>query len=156
MERYGVVKVLDQDVLVDLEDYEFVKSLGLSLVRRKDLLHVVINTQPYYKMYLHRVLLKVLDSKVIVDHINRNGLDNRKANLRLTTKMGNALNMRVNSNKKSGLPKGVYKERNGFKAQIQHGGLNRYLGHFTTVEAAEAAYHKEQEKFWEEHNKPRS
>lgn len=153
MVRHIEIKVLDEIVLIDESDYEFVKLLGLSIVRREDLKHVMINTQPYHKQYLHRVLLNVTDSRIIVDHRNNNGLDNRRDNLRKTNKMGNALNMRVNKNKKSGLPKGVYKERGEYKAQIKHGHINRYLGHFKTVEDAERAYKAEQERFWKLHDR---
>lgn len=148
MERVRVIKVLTYELLIDEQDFNFVSSLGLSIVVRGHLCHVAINTKPYYKQYLHRVLLNVTDSSKIVDHINNNGLDNRRCNLRITTKMGNSLNMRVNHNKKSMLPKGVYKERDGYKAQIKYNHINRYLGHFNTVEAAEAAYKAEVEKFW--------
>ena len=148
MERDRIV-VLGNTLLLDPTDYDFCKSLGLSIVVRGHLRHVVINTQPYYKQYLHRVLLGVTDSNAIVDHINNNGLDNRRSNLRVTTKMGNALNMRVNHNKKSGLPKGVYRERGEYKAQIKYNHINRYLGHFKTIEAAEARYLEEVKKFWD-------
>lgn len=148
MERARVIKVLEHDVIVDEDDYAFVASLGLAIVKREELRHVAINTQPYYKQYLHRVLLKVTDGNKIVDHINGNGLDNRRCNLRITNKVGNALNMQVNRNKKSGLPKGVYKERDGYRAVIQINCLNKYLGHFSTVEAAEARYKQELENYW--------
>jgi len=146
--NHRIITVLSHTILVDEEDYEFTSSLGLSLVKRQDLVHVMINTKPYYKKYLHRVLLKVEAGNKIVDHINHNGLDCRRSNLRVTDKVGNALNMRVNKTKLSGLPKGVYKERAGFKAQIRIKGLDRYLGHFTTVEKAEEAYKTANEKYW--------
>lgn len=142
------IEVQGELVLIDEHLYEFIITLGLSIIRRGDLKHVIINTQPYYKQYLHRVLLNVTESHKIVDHIDGNGLNNRKENLRVTCKVGNALNMRRNINKKSGLPKGVYKERDGYKACIQINGLNRYLGHFTSIESAEARYKTEAEKFW--------
>jgi hypothetical protein len=42
------------------------------------------------KIYMHRFILGILDSpKVIADHINRNGLDNRRSNLRKCTKAQN-------------------------------------------------------------------
>lgn len=154
MGGHRIIIVTGYEVLVDERDYEFVSSLGLSIVHRHETLkHVCINTKPYYKKYLHRVLLLLDDPRKIVDHINQNGLDNRRDNLRITNKVGNALNMKVNKNKKSGLPKGVYKERDGYKACIQYNGLNRYLGHFLTVEKALARYTEEVEKYWRELHK---
>lgn len=149
VEQFRVIKVLEEAVLIDEIDYAFVVTLGLSIVRRDDLKHVIINTQPYYKKYLHRILLKVESSVIIVDHKNRNGLDNRRENLRATTKVGNALNMRVNKNKKSGLPKGIYKEGNGYRACIQVNGLYKYLGHFNTILEAQTRYEEEQKKVWQ-------
>lgn len=150
MERTRIISFSGEEILVDEEDFEFTMSLGLSIVRRdNNLKHVAINTQPYCKQYLHRILLKLTESHKIVDHINGNGLDNRRCNLRVTNKVGNALNMKVNQNKKSGLPKGVYKERDGYKACIQINRLNKYLGHFTTVDQAEARYKAELDKYWE-------
>lgn len=147
------IEVLAQIVIVDAADYDFCRSLGLSIVVRGHLRHVAINTKPHYKDYLHRVLLKVSDTNIIVDHINGNGLDNRRENLRLTNKVGNALNMRVNINKNSKLPKGVYKGKPSsgkprFRAIIQIDKINWHLGTFDTPELAEAAYKKESDKYW--------
>ncbi len=150
MERIRVIKVLDCEVIIDESDWEFVKSLGLSIVKRDHLRHVIINTQPYYKQYLHRVLLNMTDPDILVDHRDRNGLNNSRSNLRKIGKVGNALNMRVNINKKSGLPKGVYKEREGYKAQIKVNYIERYLGHFSTAAEAEARYNLECEKYLKE------
>ncbi len=47
---------------------------------------------------LHRRIMRLgswRDSPVMVDHINRNPLDNRKRNLRFTTRQGNRLNSRT-------------------------------------------------------------
>jgi hypothetical protein len=145
--------LLGHTIIIDEQDVEFVKTLGLSVVKRGHLRHVAINTKPYYKQYLHRVLLRIKDPNVIVDHINNNGLDNRRENLRLTNKVGNALNMRVNVNKKSGLPKGVYsgKPSGGkprYRAIIQIDKINWHLGTFDSIEAAEHAYKKEASKYW--------
>lgn len=150
-----VIKLLGHELIVDEIDYEFVSSLGLSVVIRGHLRHVCINTKPYYKHYLHRVLLNVTDPDIIIDHIDGNGLNNSRANLRKTDKVGNALNMRVNANKKSGLPKGVYsgKPKNGkprFRAIIQINKVNWALGTFDTPEEAEAVYKKEAAKYWSE------
>jgi hypothetical protein len=41
---------------------------------------------------LHRFILGVGDSSIIVDHANKNPLDNRRENLRVVTKAQNAWN----------------------------------------------------------------
>lgn len=150
-QKLSSIFVLDHEIVVDTIDLEFVLTLGLSIVKRDHLRHVAINTQPYYKQYLHRVLLGVTDPDIIVDHRDNNGLNNSRDNLRKTDKVGNALNMRVNKNKKSGLPKGVYRQRGGYKAQVKINHLEFYLGQFSTVEAAEAAYLKKVKEYWDSH-----
>ena len=142
------IRVTSDWIAIDEEDYDFVRLLGLTIVRRAHLSHVYINTQPYYKQPLHRVLLQVTDPAIIIDHRNRNGLDNRRMNLRKTDKIGNALNMRVNATKKSGLPKGVYKKGTKYKAVITVKQLEFYLGSFSTSEEAESVYKKANENYW--------
>jgi hypothetical protein len=56
---------------------------------------------------IHRELLSVTDSSLIVDHINGDGLDNRRLNLRVATRSQNNANRK---SKKNGTSKylGVY------------------------------------------------
>lgn len=86
-------------------------------------------------IYLHRYLLKVDDPNVLVDHVNRNVLDNRKSNLRIATKQENAANMDRGSKWK-----GVTHSRNKWKAQITVDGQCRHLGVFESPEEAARAY----------------
>lgn len=44
------------------------------------------------KIYMHRFLMGVTDPDAVVDHDNRDGLDNRKANLIVTTRAENNRN----------------------------------------------------------------
>ena len=77
--------------------------------------------------------------KSVVDHINGNGLDNRKANLRIASATENGRNRRRHSNNTSGF-KGVKKDKGRWVANIG-GSKNRIrLGSFETPEEAHAAY----------------
>ena len=78
-----------------------------------------------------------------VDHINGNGLDNRRENLRVCTNAQNNANKPPQKNSKSGL-KGVYKNGNRWRARIGHRSRNRKeLGYFSTKEEAARAYDQE-------------
>jgi hypothetical protein len=79
-------------------------------------------------------------SKKCVDHINGNGLDNRKSNLRLCERHENALNRVINYNNVSGY-KGVswFKPIKKWRAQIQYKKVVYYLGCFNKrIDAAKA------------------
>lgn len=86
--------------------------------------------------YMHRRIMGYPSKSV--DHINRNPLDNRRSNLRLADKQGNAANMRGKA--KCGL-KGVTAHQGGYwRARIMVGGRQICLGLHPTPEAAHAAY----------------
>ena len=89
--------------------------------------------------YLHRFVLNA-PADAMVDHINGQGLDCRKANLRLCDWSGNNANRPVRDR---GLPRGVYAAPGGrFRAQITIARRDISLGHFRTADEAGAAYAK--------------
>ena len=67
-----------------------------------------------YVVRMHRKILGVYDANLQVDHINGDGLDNRKANLRICTNAQNAWNAR--------------KTRNNAVSQFKGVALNRKTG----------------------------
>jgi hypothetical protein len=81
---------------------------------------------------------------MIVDHINCDGLDNRKANLRICTQGDNMHNTRKYTKPTSSQYKGVYwkKADRRWAAQIGLGGARIALGLFRSEEAAAAAYNE--------------
>ena len=89
---------------------------------------------------MHRMIMNAPPG-VEVDHVNREGLDNRRANLRLCTHMENMRNRRVRYNNRCGL-KGVTPYKGRFLAQIGCDGKNHKLGVFYTPEAAHEAYRR--------------
>lgn len=154
MGDHRIIPVLGNAVLVDEVDYEFVVQQGLTIVSRGHLKHVYINTQPWYKQPLHRVLYYyrqcILTPAQIIDHKNGNGLDNRRTNLRITDKVGNALNMRRNITKTNDLPKGVFttKREGKYRACIKINKLAISLGEYSSIQEAEQSYLEALSDYW--------
>jgi len=93
---------------------------------------------------MHRVIMGVEHrSYCLIDHVNRDGLDNRKLNLRIATSSQNGMNSNMYSNNKSGY-KGVYwwSYYNKWRAAITFNNKRRYLGLFTCLIKAAKAYDK--------------
>ncbi len=90
---------------------------------------------------MHRLIMNP-PKHLLVDHINRNGLDNRRANLRLATHAQNSQN-RTPCTKagKTSKYKGVYwqRGRNKWRSYIRANNKRIFVGHFDSeVEAAKA------------------
>lgn len=87
-----------------------------------------------------------------VDHRNRNGLDNRRCNLRLSTQQQQSMNTSVQSRPsktsrfkgvtKIGLIHGRWQARNPWLARIRVDGNLRVIGYFSTQEDAALAYNR--------------
>jgi hypothetical protein len=88
-------------------------------------------------LYMHQLI----GGWPMTDHINHNGLDNRRANLRPVTPAQNAANRRPQIGSSSRY-KGVGWNRRGrnWTAVINLAGRRLYLGHFTNEEDAALAY----------------
>lgn len=91
-------------------------------------------------VWMHRLILPC-EAGMTVDHINRNGLDNRRSNLRIATHAENVNNQVRRSSNSSGF-KGVYwkKEHNAWLSQIRSGGRSWFLGYFSDPVLAAIAY----------------
>lgn len=132
--------------IIDDEDYEKIsKYKWYSLKNRNRIIataRVTINKKRK-RIQLHRIILNMTDPKIIVDHINRNTLDNRKCNLRICTNQQNCMNVGKNKNSTSGY-KGVSLKRcineDRWQSNIGYNFKHIYLGLYQTKEEAAKAY----------------
>lgn len=86
---------------------------------------------------LHRVLLGA-PCGMVVDHIDGDGLNNTRANLRICTHAENMRNRRPNHGRE--LPKGVRVRKASFSAEIRAGAVRRRKCGFRTAEEASRCY----------------
>lgn len=96
--------------------------------------------------YMHRVIMarivgRPLSRSEHVDHVDLNGLNNARSNLRLANMSQNKQNCGLQSNNTSGY-KGVFwnKRRDKWEAQIHVSGKKLFLGRFDDKAEANAAY----------------
>ena len=89
---------------------------------------------------MHRLILNYNDEDDI-DHINHNGLDNRKSNLRILTHSSNLMNQYNDDN-------GIYQVKSGkYRSTICVNGKTIYLGTYDTFDGALNIRKQEERKY---------
>lgn len=127
--------------LVDDADYEWLNqwkwtyhSMGSGAAARK----IKVGKGKQASVLMHRLILDASDG-MHVDHINGDGLDNRRENLRQCTPQQNWRN-RKPANKNGSGYKGAYPNKNHWEAAITVNRQRLYLGCFGNPEDAARAY----------------
>ncbi|WP_129598445.1 HNH endonuclease [Anaerophilus nitritogenes] len=103
------------------------------------------------RAYLHRIVMGVENDEDVVDHINRNTLDNRDMNLRIVTSQDNARNRRISIRNSTGV-NGVSWD-NTYQKYISRICVNyRYinLGYFDDIEDARIARMEAEKEYFGE------
>lgn len=154
VEKYGTLKIrLSKRIffLIDSEDYKKVRKYSWypAVVKKKKGSIIYVKTIFRNKhLYLHNLLVKKPKHKFI-DHINRNGLDNRKQNLRVATKLENMFNRLSGKKNKTGYI-GVLKNKRApihpYYGRVTKNGKSYVVGYYkTAIEAAIARDKKAKE-----------
>ena len=132
--------------LVDNNDYErvnkykwFARKVGTNWYAERK---CTISRNRQETVIMQRFIMDA-DVFQIVDHENRNGLDNRRQNLRFCTRSQNIANSRKKKNTIS-VYKGVcwHKGVKKWMSQIQHRNKNIYIGLFKSEVDAAYSYDK--------------
>lgn len=118
---------------VDDEDFEWLSQWKWYARNNKNTWYAVRNICKNGKrkiLYMHRVIMNCPKNKQI-DHINHNGLDNRKINLRICTQSKNVMNSRKQKNTSSRY-KGVNYHfiLNKWRSTIQINRKYKHLGYY--------------------------
>ena len=131
-------------ILIDDEDqyhlnykwYHTTKGYYVRIVKEQ-----VKNKLKYTYLTLHREILKITKDKTkVIEFVNGNKNDVRKANLKIITPSQSQIKKFPNAIGATPTPSGKY------KAQIGDNNTKRYLGSFDTKEEAIIQYLQEREK----------
>jgi hypothetical protein len=133
-------------VLVDDEDYEWLKQWKWRRQKGHKTFYAKRHIQgnKNAQILMHREILKKklggeLGQRLVTDHRNGNGLDNRRENLRLVTRSINHQNTPPYCNNTSGF-KGITRNRKKWMSRIVVNGYVIHIGTFESPRMAALAY----------------
>jgi len=124
---------------VDDEDYEWLNRWRWKPQIDHNNVYAVRNIRyngGYKTIRMHRFIVNPPDG-ILIDHIDSDGLNNQKYNLRLCNECQNRAHRKPNKNHKY-IGVGVYK--NIFRARIRFNNIIYALGYFKTEKEAAIAY----------------
>ena len=130
--------------LVDLEDFPRINEYSWCAVERPSgNVHAMRKDINNTTIWMHHEVLHISfpDGDSPIDHKNRNGLDNRKNNLRVATRRINSLN-----SKRSDSASLIEKHGNRFRVRPFINGKRTVIGSFATKPEAEEAVRRYREQ----------
>lgn len=135
-------------VYIDDEDYDLIKPYNWHIKYDRKSTYAISHIKSsgkYIKLSMHRLIMGIHgNKKLFIDHVDRNGLNNKKSNLRIATIKQNSQNVGLTKRNTTGY-KGVYfysKGRNygKYTACIVVGGVKIFGGYFNTAKEAAKKY----------------
>lgn len=108
-------------ILIDKKDYDLVKDYRWQAHKCRRRVYARAKNKNGEVVTLHRIITDF--SPFFIDHVNGNGLDNRRENLRITTHVGNMLGFRRDQSK----IKACYKTKDGYVVKMRFRKKDYYL-----------------------------
>lgn len=142
--------------LVDDEDFEWLNKKKWHCTHGRHTQYArtyIIENNCFGHTTMHRLIMGVKWGDLQkIDHINGNGLDNRRCNLRICTNAQNQYNQPKMRRKCSSTYKGVYwyPPRSAWRARIQTHKKNITIGVFHSEKVAAIAYNLAAKKYFKE------
>jgi len=136
--------------IVDVDDYDKLAKYKWHCRKAKNLFYA-FRSEGRKIVAMHRQIMNA-PKGLVVDHIDSNGLNNRKSNLRLCTQAQNLHNKRPQHSKMYSKYKGVtwVKGCNKWRANICNSGKSIQLGYFIEETVAAVAYDQKAEQLFGE------
>lgn len=127
------------DVLVSDEDYEKLAGFKWHIDRGYAKRNTRLPSGKHGTQYMHREIMDPPPG-MVVDHIDHDGLNNTRENLRVVTQQQNVQHRRAAHNSTSGV-RGVSwcKRNNKWRSQVFHRGKSYSCGYYDNIEEAAAA-----------------
>ena len=143
LERGMTVNIKGYELKVDAVDLALASEHGWCVLTSKDGSRIYFHrSRGTARQLLHRLITGARKGQV-VDHINRNTLDNRRKNLRIGTQSLNLKNSVKHRDNASGLKGVVWNEScHKWSAYICNNYKRKYLGLFPSKRKAHEAYKK--------------
>lgn len=138
---------------IDAEDYELVRGYSWNLSHKEGqayyaLTRIGLGGRKQHSIGMHRMIMGEKKGKQ-VDHIDGDGLNNRRSNLRFCTETQNKGNTKKSLRNTSGY-KGVQRRGNSWIVFITRNHKPHYLGSFKDPIEAAKAYDKAAVEKWGE------
>lgn len=151
----------DYVTIVDECDAHLAQLKWLAVVDRRGKVYAchdvaIPNTRKANRYYIHRMILEqmlgvALEKKHEVDHIDGDSLNNRRANLRLASRLQNAKNRNMPRNNTSGVQGVLWSKNKGmWIARIGVDSRYIHLGYFFEFELAVEARKEAETKYYGE------
>lgn len=136
----------EKEMICNKDDWEKIRNSRWVLNHKGYARCAITKNGKKKTFFAHRMIIDAKKGE-IVDHINRNRLDNRKENLRIVDARASATNRKLKDGNKSGYS-GVYKKKKYCTAMITINGKWSLIGRYNTFEEAVLARRKAEKEIY--------